>query len=295
MLSIANEIRQLGGAAHVATLRERGVSSAAVRSAARSGRIIRIRRGWYAARDLHPDVVRAIRVGGRLGCISGCAVHGLWTPNDGLHVIMRHGARHLKHPDDGARIDGTTKPRGLVLHWGADSDDRDLVSIGECLIQALECQPPDLAFAILESALHRGMLSMASLRDIAQRVPRRRALVESADSRAESGTESVFRYRILLVFPGLTIRAQVDLPGVGRVDFVIGDRLVIEIDSEAHHGAAANRMRDLRRDAAVAAFGGITLRFDYRQVFGEWHLVEAAVRTVVERGQHMSTPPASRA
>ena len=43
------------------------------------------------------------------------------------------------------------------------------------------------------------------------------------------------------------------IPGVGVVDFVIGDCLILEADGETHGGR--NRHRDLVRDAIAMALG----------------------------------------
>jgi very-short-patch-repair endonuclease len=87
---------------------------------------------------------------------------------------------------------------------------------------------------------------------------------------------------------GIVMRAQVDIAGVRRVDFVIGDCLIVEVDSREHHGLRAQRRRDLHRDAAAATLGFITLRFDYWQIMEDWATVEAAVLASVARGDHVS-------
>ena len=65
-----------------------------------------------------------------------------------------------------------------------------------------------------------------------------------------------------------------------------GDRLVIECDSEQHHGSCEQRLRDLRRDAVLACLGFIVLRFDWQQIFFEPDEVVAALLRRVELGLH---------
>ncbi|MDX2377442.1 DUF559 domain-containing protein [Microbacterium sp. LRZ72] len=76
------------------------------------------------------------------------------------------------------------------------------------------------------------------------------------------------------------------IPGVGVVDFVVGDRLILEADGDTHAGEG--RHRDLVRDAVATTLGFITLRFDSAMILHEWGLVEAAVLAAVERGAHRS-------
>ncbi|MDN5726574.1 MAG: hypothetical protein L0G99_11685, partial [Propionibacteriales bacterium] len=54
---------------------------ATVDRAVREGRLIVVARGWYALPDASSDVLRAIRLGGRLDCVSAAQHHGLWVPD----------------------------------------------------------------------------------------------------------------------------------------------------------------------------------------------------------------------
>lgn len=63
------------------------------------------------------------------------------------------------------------------------------------------------------------------------------------------------------------VRPQVQIPGVGRVDLVVGNSLIVECDSERHHKYTEE---DYARDLAAKALGFETLRLSYRQIFLEW-------------------------
>ena len=97
---------------------------------------------------------------------------------------------------------------------------------------------------------------------------------------SESGTESIFRWGMLAA--GIRFRQQVRL-GPDRVDFLIGERLVIEIDSRAHHDPT----KDCERDARLGILGYRVLRFMYSQVTGDWATVLAAVLAAIARGDHL--------
>jgi hypothetical protein len=67
--------------------------------------ILPTRRGWYASAGTDPLVLRALRVGGRLACVSALAWHeGIDVPRDEpVHVLVKYGASRLGS--------------GAVLHW----------------------------------------------------------------------------------------------------------------------------------------------------------------------------------
>jgi very-short-patch-repair endonuclease len=109
-----------------------------------------------------------------------------------------------------------------------------------------------------------------------------------ADGICESGIET----RVWLWLHRQRIRAvrQVDIALVGRVDFVIGDRLVIEVDGETYHADTDQFETDRTRDAALAAQGYRVLRFSYRQVMHRFDEVTAAIRSALARDAHRFRP-----
>jgi very-short-patch-repair endonuclease len=256
----------------------------------RRGSVLRVRRGWYALPTTDPAVVAAARVGGSLTCVSGCGIRGVWIPaNSGLHVAVPNGSRHLKSPTDGAPISGSGT--GLTVHWngvaGTDTSFQPGARpIRECLLEVLHCQPADLAFAVVESALALSLIGRTQILLLASEAPSRAKLLGLARTDAGSGTESVFRFRMAAL--GISMRSQVDIFGLGRVDFVIGDRLIVEIDSQQHHGSRESRVRDLDRDALAILLDYIPLRFDYVQVMSDWEVVASTVFAIVERGDHLT-------
>ncbi len=59
---------------------------------------------------------------------------------------------------------------------------------------------------------------------------------------------------------GVPFEVQVVIDGVGRVDFVVADWLIVECDSDEHHSGWDRQRRDRRRDQAAAALGYATYR-----------------------------------
>ena len=64
MSSVEAHLRSKGGVLSGARLDRAGFDRRTVGAEVRSGRILRVRNGWFAIPDAHPDVLRAVRVGG---------------------------------------------------------------------------------------------------------------------------------------------------------------------------------------------------------------------------------------
>ena len=111
-----------------------------------------------------------------------------------------------------------------------------------------------------------------------------RVILARADGVCESGTESIFWNRIQPF--DLDVRRQVVIGRVGRVDFVVGERLVVEIDGAAYHADSEQFEADRRRDAMLSRLGYRVLRFSYTQVMFRWAEVEAALIGALVRGDH---------
>src|SRR5690606_5262575 len=150
-----------------------------------------------------------------------------------------------------------------------------LAPIDDALVHTYHCAGEEAFFVALESALRTRSITDFARRRIRSRLPMRaRWLIDLARPDADSGLESLLRLRLHLL--GIILDCQVEIPTVGRVDFVIGGRLILEADGAEHHDGATNRRRDLRRDAAASALGYETLRFDYALIVHDWPVVESA-------------------
>jgi very-short-patch-repair endonuclease len=113
---------------------------------------------------------------------------------------------------------------------------------------------------------------------------RLRLQLADVDGRSESIIESISRFRCRAL--GLQVRIQVTLASGVRVDMVIGDRLVVEVDGREYHSNPAAFERDRIRDARLTALGYRVLHFSYKQVMYDWPSVEAAILAAVEHGDH---------
>lgn len=251
--------------------------------AVRAGHLIRVRRGWYALPAITPDLERAIRVGGRLACLSAVAELGIWVPHDcATHVWLPHQASRLRDPTNRFRSLDPIKRDGCLLHWWPCVDEPTALRVGllDALAQIIRCQPASIALAAIDSALHQRLITSAHLAVVFARVPRESQWIRSlADRRAESGLESIAR--LLVHEAGFSYRVQVIYRGIGRVDLLIEGRVAVELDGRTWHDPAGAQVRDYAKDAALAAAGIVVLRFSYAQVMYRPHEVLAAIRGVL--------------
>ncbi|MDO5682542.1 MAG: DUF559 domain-containing protein [Propionibacteriaceae bacterium] len=135
-----------------------------------------------------------------------------------------------------------------------------------------------------ESLVHRGILRQAEVFAILQGVSARVDDVLTRMDRAESGTETLVRLR--LRSKGIKVHPQVFIPTVGRVDFLIGVSLVLEVDSVAHHFDPADQEADMVRDQKLVALGYRVIRISYSQIMFDWPAVESRIMRIVRAGLH---------
>jgi very-short-patch-repair endonuclease len=256
-------------------LRRRGVRRSEVERALLSGDLLRVRRGWYATAAADPSIVAAVRAGGRLTCVSLLGRCGVWVMDDAtVHVRVPKGRSVQRRPD--IRLHWTQEP--LALEEVLDAPDDAL----DCAVHCLDLAQ---AVAVADSAVNVGLLTMTAAERRLSRSPRGRRILEHWDPRAESGLETLMR--LALRAARLRVRSQVRIGGIGRVDLLVGDRLVMELDGAAWHGGVADFERDRARDRALMARGCLIMRASYRQVMSQRPMIVGQVLELVRRREHL--------
>lgn len=274
-------IRQLGGVAATHELYRAGATRETLRLAVRAGEIRRIRHGWYIDPETPSAVADALRVGGRVTCATLLHLDGLWmrTAPDALHVTVPPNACRLRDPGDYRR---RLSEASVVVHWSdaRDHGSRLRASLPSALLEFAACVGVEDAFVAAECAVARGILDAQEWSARCRAAPAAvRFALAAVGGLSGSGTESIFVFRMRRL--GIRVRQQVQI-GRDRVDVVIGDRLVVELDSREFH----ERERDYERDARLGVRGYRVLRFSYRQVVFDWSAVENAVLAALARGDH---------
>ncbi len=273
-------LRAHGHIAHRDDLMRAGFGIPLLREIVREGIARRFRRAWIALPEVSGDLAAAAAAGGRITCTSLARRRGWWMPEAVGHEL------HL-HLVPGSAGPGPGWPG--VLHWTKPVDmvtQKSLVaSIEDALAHIAVCQPFDTALVLWESAARREGLSADVLRRIPFVSRAARELAAEVTGLADSGLES------LVVIPlrrsGLPVRQQVQLAG-HRVDALIGDRLVLQIDGYEFHSDSAQRTSDIAHDAELRLRGYTVIRLSYAQVVHDWPGVERVIRRAVAVGLHLA-------
>lgn len=111
------------------------------------------------------------------------------------------------------------------------------------------CLPHEEALTIWDSALQKGLTDYPALAALPLR-GRARALLADCTPFSDSGLESIFRTRLRWL--KISIRPQAWVHG-HRVDFLLGDRLIVQVDGKQHEGA--QRTSDCEHDAELMKRG----------------------------------------
>lgn len=263
-----------------AELRAAGETRATIREKVAGGYLFRVIRGWYGTAETPKQAVFAMRVGGRLGCVSALELYGAWVPPEsGTHVVFATAA-------SGRRSAGRPRGASVVRHWSAP-DDRTgsafaVAPLDLAITDALKCLPPHLAIAVLDSLLHRRLISRNRLEAVLARGPKRtRFLAGHLEARSESGIESIVRFLLRVI--GLDVEVQVRMRGRDRVDILVGDWLVIECDGRETHAQQEAFTKDRERVVRLMRESRIVVQFAYATIMYDFAFVQRSVEEVVQQ------------
>lgn len=272
-IALLSAIAAQGGVARSAALVREGHRPRTIAALVGKGLLRRIRRVWVALPEAEPLLQAAARTGTVISCVTQARRLGLW--------VADQGPPHVAARPDGARL---RVAAGTVVHWAKPVVPRPpgvLVDAVENVLALIgTCQPQEAALATIESALSHDLVDRSAL----LRVPltaRVRTLVEEASPWADSGLETFFVRRLRWL--RLPIRVQIWIAG-HRVDTLIGDRLVVQIDGGHHVGP--QRTSDIRHDAALMLLGYHVIRVGYDQIVNRWAEVQDQVMRAVAQGLH---------
>ncbi|MFW2512933.1 endonuclease domain-containing protein [Demequina sp. SO4-13] len=245
----------LGGAARRHQLRGLGVTDEQIRAAVRSEAVLRPHRGCYALAGADSLVIRARVMSARLTCASAARLLGLPLIQavDGVHLAIPH--------DRGLVVDDARRRDREVHHrTRSPSDQAPLCRAVDIVDHLGKCANALTQLGALDAALAMGAMTEDEI-DRFSTTPcvRREWLRAHCDVRTGSPAETAAR--VELTRSGFDLTSQVQIDGVGRVDFVVNGTLVVEIDGETYHSDRQAFAEDRRRDRALATLGMPILRF----------------------------------
>ena len=253
-----------------------------------SGRVVRVARGLLALPGAPDAVVSARAAGAALTCVSALDAYG-------LPLLSRPTATHLALASHQcAPREGNLAARA-VLHWGVHAPrpvqvGPPLVAVVDALWHAMRCLPPAEAVAAIDAAVHRRLTTVEELSALRPRagVVRFDRLLARVDGRAESLSESFAR--LALRAAGLRVEPQAAVPGVGRVDLLVEDHVVVELDGFAYHGDRTAFRDDRRRDRTLQLLGYAVLRFPFEEAAYRVDQLTHEVRALVRARRGAKRP-----
>jgi very-short-patch-repair endonuclease len=295
---LAQLLRKHGGVLRLRELVAAGFPRDQVAALGHKGLLLRPRVGWYCDPRFDDAAVRALRVGGLLGCVSAAASWGMATPerhDETLHVSLLQNASRLRHSRSGAPLLPADEEAGVRLHWEVRHEPPYAFRVApfDALVQLAACVDPFWLTAALDSALHRprngvALLSPAHRDRLRLAVPGAlKPAVDAADGSAESVGET--RARLGLVAAGMAFKPQAVIGDRFEADFLIDGWLVLEVDGRAFHSGPDAFIADRERDAFMAWLGYRVLRFTHHQVMHEWPWVLEVVRQVLAMGRPLAS------
>ena len=201
-------------------------------------------------------------LGGLLTCHSALEYYS-------LPELPHPGAVHVAIPSSRGRV----RPlAGVVVHreparWPSGMSPP--VAPPRLLVaRMLRCAEETPAVVVADAALRRGLVSRAELaamlRSNRSGGPLGHRRLARCREKARSPIESIARLE--LEDAGHSVEVGVDVPGVGEVDMLVDDRLLVETDGYQFHSSKGDWSNDRRREQGLIAQGRLWVRLTYDDV-----------------------------
>ncbi|XAS68279.1 DUF559 domain-containing protein [Micrococcaceae bacterium Sec5.7] len=261
-------LRSIGGIARTGQLLRAGSSRIDLLALASAG-ALQPQRGVFALPDCDPAFLMAAKHRARVSCASAARHYGLWlrTPPPSTHLSCNHGHGF-----------------GFVRHRTARFSPHaalPLPAVEDVALHALACLPVPASTALATSAvrLHGVPIALLESQLLADRSGSALRALQLVDLR----TESLVEVEALHLFSqlGLEVELQVQLDGIGRVDFLLEGFLIVEIDALAFHSSREAKRRDTSRNNASTLSGYPVLRYMPEHIWSEPDRVVAEIMAVI--------------
>jgi len=263
------------------------VSRRALAAAVSVGTVARPYRGCYALPKAARAQVLSAMMRARMTCVTALAAWDVPLLGADLSDV------HLAVPRDRGITSGDVRWQSdVVLHRGPVLTGVRSVDMPTALGHAARCADFPTLLVATDYLLRSGSISRSALDAVPGSAGRRLRAMASAE--ADSPPETLAR--LALIEAGYQPRQQVTFTTIGRVDLVVNDSAVIEIDGRAYHSDPAAFVRDRRRDRALAQLGYRVLRFAAAEVLADRAIVARDVAASVgpPRGATLARAVAGR-
>lgn len=269
-MDIESFLRTRAGVTKASALRAAGFTHTARDKALAAGRIVRIRRGIYSLPRAAGAIGMALDHNALLTCLSAAPVYGLWALQEAETVHLSPSHKRT--------------PPGTLTHGRCPHPTHPwlpVAGLADVLIHALRCLPELESLVMVQCAAQRGDITVEFLRRKlpGNRNARARAVLDNVIPRADSILEVLANFHFRRA--GLHVRMHVELPGVGEVDFLIEECLVVETDGSTHSEPRQVK-KDRKRNNATVIGGRLGLRYGYDDVVYHPQRMVAEVMGVLE-------------
>lgn len=245
-----------------------------IRKLVATNSVRRLGKHWFGTERTPSPVAAALRRNHRLSCVSALAIHGVYVPDaPWAHEVGRQCS--------------CTSVEGIIEHSPLRSwpDDEPLTSVRMALQHAVTCLDAEWAAIVMESALNSQLIRASEPAELIEHVSlKKQRAIGTIDGRAMSGTET--RVRRFMQSLGVQVVPQYEVAGVGRVDMLVGERLVLECDSRGHHTGHQNYSADRRRDQKLTQLGFQVVRLTHADVMQNWDQTQHLLRALIAAGVH---------
>ena len=281
-----------GGIAHLRRFTEVGMSGTHVAHLKHIGVVVRPRIGWYADPAVPTAGIRAVRVGGVLGCTSAAAAWGIVVPEEAagrLEVSIMPGTTRLRRADDATRRAWASSEPDVRWHWERRADPAVgwRVSPLDAILQLAACVEWRWLVAAIDSARcaaqHPPLLTEEEVARLRGLLPEHlRSAVDRSDPRSETSGETMVR--LAAEDAGIPFVPNQWVTSAYRPDGLVDGWLPVEVDGMGTHSGAAAVEQDHTRDATIAQFGTPPPRFTQNHAIRETDWVIETIRRVWLRG-----------
>ncbi len=228
------------------------------------------RRGIFMLADHRPELAAALRYNSYVSCASAAQHYGLWIRKapDLHHLACDHGH-------------GTGFVRHRTMRF-EPHPSLPIAAVEDVVLHAMACLAPPASTAMAVSAVRLHGVPLELLKEQLQGDRSRPVLnaLKDLDLRAESIVEVDAQH--LLRTHGIAFDAQVAIPGIGRVDLLLEEFLIIEVDGFAFHSDRKALRNDLARNNASTINGYLVLRYPPEVIWFEPERVIAEIQAVLK-------------
>ncbi|SHE25372.1 MULTISPECIES: hypothetical protein [Actinomyces] len=225
-----------------------------------------------------PRIVKCRQFRAHLTCASAAEVLGypMWNKPESLHLAVPRN--HSMRPSTYRDLDTVTLHRKTQI-TPLTVDDFPVVSPAEIVACCLVCLDELDAICVADAALNRGDTSTEEISELltGRYAAKGRQRLMLTDPASRSPLET--RTRLALRHIGLAVETGVTIEGVGEVDMLVQNWLIVETDGWEFHSSNEQFTQDRRRDQEALAGGYVAVRLTGQDVAaGEDH-----IRSVVAR------------